>query len=56
MPRLISVSTASSIEGIQALKIIPEVERKAKLRDNSILRQTDPDYIDFLLTTLKAAL
>lgn len=48
--------THTPLEAIQALKIIPESDRKKWLREKNILRQTDPDHIEYLLTTLKAAL
>ena len=48
--------THTPLEAIQVLKIIPESDRKKWLREKNILRQTDPDHIEYLLTTLKAAL
>ena len=48
--------THTPFEDIQALKGIPADERRDTLHEKNILLQSDPDYIDYLLTTLKAAL
>ena len=48
--------THTPLAHIQVLKLIAEADRETWLREKNILRQTDPDHIDYLLTTLKAAL